>query len=155
VGNGAGQTDTWIDRIIASSDAVLGYGDDRVVGEFVHQGFLEPNTSYSRSETLILPPGFTGHDHWFVKTDAKGQVFENGLTTNNAAEAGNLVDVMPIPYADLIIRQAVTDATAQSGGTLRVSWRVDNNGMYRMHAVHRFDQRCAYFRVGRRDAGRR
>lgn len=36
VGTGPGVTDTWVDRIIASADAVVGNADDRVLAEYTH-----------------------------------------------------------------------------------------------------------------------
>ena len=37
-GTGAGRTSEWVDRVILSTDEVIGNADDRVVGQFAHDG---------------------------------------------------------------------------------------------------------------------
>src|SRR5262249_26738341 len=56
-------------------------------------------------------------------TDA---VFENGKEANNVAEAPNFFDVVPIPYADLVVSSVVAPPQASSGQPLRVTWTVTN-----------------------------
>ena len=75
VGTGAGQTPRWTDRVIASTDAVLGNGDDRIIAEFVHEGELGVNQAYSRQESILLPAQVQGRFHLFVQTDAAQEVF--------------------------------------------------------------------------------
>jgi len=56
-------------------------------------------------------------------------VFENGSEANNTASAANAVDVMPMPYADLVVTSLTTSGTPMSGRPLRVSWVVENQGL--------------------------
>ncbi|TAK53398.1 MAG: hypothetical protein EPO25_10765, partial [Gammaproteobacteria bacterium] len=134
-GTGAGLTGAWTDRIIVSGNDVLGDGDDRVIGSFDHSGLLAVGASYARSERLMLPAGFTGRYHLFVLTDATAAVFENGSEANNAGLAPEFFDVMPIGYANLQVTTATVAATAESGGQLAVSWRVDNTGIARTNSL--------------------
>jgi hypothetical protein len=53
----------------------------------------------------------------FVQTDAAGDVYEAGLLANNAAEATQQMDVMPEPFADLVVTSVTPPATAGSGQT--------------------------------------
>ena len=76
-GTGAGITSTWTDAIIASTDAIQGNFDDRVLATFSHTGLLALGDSYAQSQTFYLPVGFQGRYHIFVKTDSTGAVFEN------------------------------------------------------------------------------
>ncbi len=129
IGPGAGLTTTWTDAVIASTNGVLGDGDDRVLARFTHSGGLAPGESDPRTETFLLPPAYTGRLHLFVVTDADGAVFENGLDANNALESPQLLDVMPIPYADLAVSSVVVPAQASSGQPLDITWTVANQGI--------------------------
>ncbi|MBY0468092.1 MAG: hypothetical protein K2Q07_03835, partial [Burkholderiaceae bacterium] len=129
-GTGVGQSTDWVDRIIASRDGVLGNGDDIVLGTYSHSGALAVGDSYTRSELVLAPPSLSGRFTLFVQADSAGQVFENGLESNNAASTAP-VDIMPIAYADLQVVSAGTAASAQSGGTVTVTWRVENRGIGR------------------------
>jgi len=126
-GTGAGQQSTWTDRLILSQDSVLGNGDDRIVGEFIHQGALTADASYQRQESVYLPPLLSGRFKLFVVTDAKAQVFENQLESNNAMVRD--LDVMTQPYADLQVESLSVQGQADSGKPLVVTWRVANHGI--------------------------
>src|SRR5207249_1226370 len=63
------------------------------------------------------------------RTDADGQVFENGRVANNTAEKTNLWDVMPAYYADLVVSSVQVPGPAFSGQPLDVHWRVTNQGI--------------------------
>ena len=56
-------------------------------------------------------------------------VFEDGLKANNVAEAPNNFDVMPIPYADLVVSSIDVPQPAGSGQSLDVTWTVKNQGI--------------------------
>jgi subtilase family serine protease len=118
-----------VDTVVASPNAIAGDGDDVVLGQFTHTGALAVDGSYSSTKNLTLPPGFQGRFHLFVRADAQDVVFENSLEANNAAEAPKPLDVVPIPYADLTVANAVADATGKSGQPLTVSWNVTNQGI--------------------------
>ena len=126
-GTGAGQQGTWTDRIILSQDSVLGNGDDRIVGEFIHQGGLTADASYQRQESIYLPALLSGRFKLFVVTDAKAQAFENQLEANNVVVRD--LDVMTQPYADLQVESLSVQGQAQSGKPLVVTWRVANLGI--------------------------
>ena len=119
-GNGVGQTTQWTDTLLVSTDAVVGNGDDRIIASYDHVGALAAGDSYSRSETFLLPAYFQGRYHFFVRSDAGDQVFENGLEADNAAEAARIFDVMRMPNADLVVSQASVPATARSGRNYRM-----------------------------------
>jgi len=128
LGTGAGETHTWYDAIIASVDAIADGGDIELA-RFEHTGAVEATGGYTRSETFLLPIGFQGRYHLFVKTDADGAVFENSLEANNTAESDEIFDVMKIPYADLTITSLAVPATAFSGRPMDVTWTVVNQGI--------------------------
>src|SRR6185312_5863845 len=56
-------------------------------------------------------------------------VFENGLEANNVAEAPNHFDVMPIPYADLVVSTINVPQPAGSSQPINITWTVTNKGI--------------------------
>ena len=60
------------------------------------------------------------------RTDAGDVVFENSAEANNYAEAGNLFDVTPAPFADLAVSAVSAPANGGSGQSLEVTWTVVN-----------------------------
>ena len=103
----------WVDSIVVSPDNDPTHGT--VIEQYPHTGLLAVGSSYTQSETFLLPPGYTTHSHLFVEADGDDQVFENGSKANNYGEAANFFDVTPIPYADLAVSNINSDTTASSG----------------------------------------
>ena len=128
-GNGAGLGSRWTDAIVASRDGVFGNGDDVVLARFQHDGVLDAGESYTRTETFYLPAAFEGRFTLFVRTDADGEVFENGLKDDNTLAKAAPFDVMRIPYADLVIDALSPQGGAMSGRPLNVEWVVRNQGI--------------------------
>ncbi|HND50976.1 MAG TPA: CARDB domain-containing protein, partial [Pirellulaceae bacterium] len=128
-GLAAGRTSSWNDAIVASSDSILGNGDDVLLGRFPHTGSLAVNSSYSREESITLPPNLTGSFRLFARADVDEVVFENYLETNNGLAAPAALNVMPIPYADLVVTGIEPQAGAASGQPLTISYTVANQGI--------------------------
>ncbi|HEU6455875.1 MAG TPA: CARDB domain-containing protein, partial [Roseateles sp.] len=137
-GPGAGRTGSWTDRIIYSSNDVLGDGDDIVLGNVAHDGGLAAGASYTGHLDYQFGPAFSRHGTIFVKSDAGsvagaqvpwGAVWENGSEANNVKNAGHTTDVMPIPYADMRVEAVGTPSTAYSGRDITVQWTVANRGI--------------------------
>jgi hypothetical protein len=127
LGTGPTAADTWTDAVIASPDDNPAHGT--VLAQFTHQGALAAGDSYTQSQAILTPPGFTGRYHLFVRTDTTGAVFENGMLANNEAEAPNVSDIMPIPYADLVVSGVTAPDVGASGQPLQLSWTVTNQGI--------------------------
>ncbi|MFN9744981.1 MAG: CARDB domain-containing protein, partial [Betaproteobacteria bacterium] len=129
VGVGAGRSVSWTDRVVYSTNDVLGDGDDIVLGTLQRDGALGAGQSYEGTVTYRFGPGFIRQGKVFVRTDALGEVWENAAEGNNQAAAPGLLDVMPIPYADLRVESVATEGVAVSGRPLQVSWTVANRGI--------------------------
>src|SRR5207253_5315078 len=125
-GQAAGLTGNWIDAVIASPDTNPDNAKAVLVQRFPHTGGLAPSQSNTQTQAFLMPPGFTGRYHLFVKTDADNQVFENGAKANNSAESAHLFDVMPVAYADLIVSSVTPAGPAYGGQPLTVTWTVGN-----------------------------
>lgn len=128
-GTGRGITETWVDRIWLSRDAIRGNGDDIEVARFTHTGGLDRDDAYTRTETFLLPPALSGRFTLYVTTDADGVVFENGQEADNTRALAGFLDVAPIPYADLVMASVTAPETAQSGEEITLAWRVENRGI--------------------------
>ncbi|MBN8557208.1 MAG: hypothetical protein J0L74_05970, partial [Burkholderiales bacterium] len=138
-GTGAGITGSWTDTVLLSRDDVVGNSDDIVLGRFQHSGGLAVGASYRREETLLAPPLLSGRFTLFVQTDSAGVVFENGEEADNRI-ARTPVDILPRAYADLQFAAASNAPTALSGGSVQVSWRVENRGIGRTDLTQWSDQ---------------
>ena len=128
-GVGVGRTTSWTDAVIVSTDDVLGNRDDVVLGTFARNGGLDVGQDYTVSESMFLPPGAAGRYHLFVHTDVDNVVYEKGAD-ENWRPADALFDVMPIPYADLVIDEVTAlPASVGTGNDLSISWNVFNRGI--------------------------
>src|SRR5262249_37710312 len=128
-GTGAGRTADWTDAVIASVDGIAGNGDDIELAQFPHHAGLDAGSSYTQSQTILLPPSLEGRFHLFVRTDADNAVFENGSEGNNLRESGAPFDVVSRPFADLIVESVTAPASGASGQPLTVTWSVVNQGI--------------------------
>ena len=114
----------WVDSVVASPDGDTTHGV--TLAQFTHSTDLAAGASYTQSQTILLPPGFSTDAHLIVVTDRAGAVFENGRLTNNHAEAPNRFDVTPKPYADLQVTSLRAPSAGVSGAFLDISWSVAN-----------------------------
>jgi hypothetical protein len=137
-GTGTGVTHQWTDEVIATTDPALGHPQDEIVlDRLAHDGFLSPNQSYNATDTFTLSlivkgdsaQPLQGRYHLFVRADTDSQLFMNEQRANTAAEAGNLFDVSPKPFADLVITQVSVPASGQTGQPLHITWQVLNQGI--------------------------
>ncbi|MBF2015836.1 MAG: hypothetical protein IGS23_11675 [Rivularia sp. T60_A2020_040] len=129
IGTGAGITDEWVDRIIASDDEVIGDNDDIILATFTHNGLLNQDEFYNLNQEIQLPRNLEGRFNLYVKTGISS-IFENGLTENNINSAPNKFFVAPREYADLIVTDISTNTTtAKTGETVKLKWTVANQGL--------------------------
>ena len=128
-GTGAGVVGDWVDRVILSTDAILGNGDDRVVGDFAEAGLLNSGQERTLSRSVQLPGGLLGSYHLFVAVDARDQVFELGGEQNNTRGTAAPVLVSPRLYADLVAQVTAAPTAATGGERIPVTWTVTNQGL--------------------------
>ncbi|HMJ88491.1 MAG TPA: CARDB domain-containing protein, partial [Candidatus Acidoferrum sp.] len=114
----------WQDRVVLSTDASAGNGDDRTLATIQHNGALSIDATYSTNATVTLPGDLRGNLHLFVITDSGSAVYEFAFETNNAS-AG-----LPIAVAapDLVVSNLIASATGTVNGTVPVTWTVTNLG---------------------------
>ena len=67
IGTGVGQTTTWTDAIIASPSDNVADPAAVVLAQYPHTTGAGPGASYTQTQVVQMPPGFTGRYHLFVE----------------------------------------------------------------------------------------
>jgi len=116
----------WTDRVILSSDAVLGNGDDVVLGNLAHSGALAAGASYNAVFNPVLPLRRDGSFNLFLVIDATSAVVEPDTRANNTT--GPRAFALSSPYADLEVTAVTAPPAGDAGGPLTVGWTVTNQG---------------------------
>ncbi|MCF4969755.1 hypothetical protein CV014_22890 [Nostoc sp. CMAA1605] len=126
---GTGRTleNTWYDRIFMSLDETLD-ASDRFLGEVLHNGSLNADSSYNASATVNLPIGVSGNYYFFVRTDHYNQVYENAFEGNNAGYDAIATNITLTPPPDLEVESIILPNNARAGGNLIINYRVTNFG---------------------------
>jgi RHS repeat-associated protein len=137
---GTGDTivDSWSDRLVASTDGVLGDADDLTLASFTRTGLLAPNGTYSRTESVILPFTLEGNYQLFVVTDSANSVYEGSNEGNNASSAFPLTITRDTP--DLQVTSITLPNTVTPGQALSLNWTVANLGVGRTNSNYWYDQ---------------
>jgi len=78
---------------------------------------------------MLLPAATDGRFTLFVVTDALDAVYEYTNAGPNFATPGHFVDIVPRPYADLVVESVIAAATGSNGLPLTLSWTVANRGI--------------------------
>ena len=123
------QLPAWTDRVVLtqSGDFNSPLSERRYIGSTPHTGILQPNESYSFSQTLVVPPNSEG-SHVFVET----QHISDDIDRQNDQLADPTI-ITPLPPADLRVTDVQVTAVAadgviRSGEDVRVHWTVTNFG---------------------------
>ena len=127
-GDGSGVSDEWDDVIVVSVDDVIGNRDDIEIGRLTHVGGLSPGATYSARDSFLLPPEFTGRFRLGLITDATDRVHE-GEDLGDNQFLGPSVEIMPIPYADLVVDSITAPDSIGTGEPLLLQWEVVNRGI--------------------------
>ncbi|WP_162052193.1 CARDB domain-containing protein [Gloeothece verrucosa] len=137
---GIGDTivNSWIDRIVASTNSILGDGDDINLASFNRTGILNPNGTYSRNESITLPFTLEGNYQLFVVTDGANNVYETSDENNNAFNALALTITRQTP--DLQVTQITAPTTGESGTSITINWTVANLGVARTNSNAWYDE---------------
>ena len=131
---------SWTDRIVISTDDVVGNDDDTVLDELNRDGPLTLGQDSTVLDRLVqIPFSLTpGSYRLFVITDAENAVFEANQEGNNVSTAGLIT--LERNLADLRVTQ-VSTSTSQivSGGNIVVDWTVENLGVASTNSTFWFD----------------
>ncbi|MEM9825059.1 MAG: CARDB domain-containing protein [Planctomycetota bacterium] len=136
-GTGPTTVSTWSDRVILSSDTVIGNGDDLELLRRDHTGVLNALDSYTNTNVVVpIPFSVTpGEYHLFVQTDFGGDVFESDNGNNHTlleySIGGNPPDsrvFISRDTPDLVPVAVEGPTTILSGQPIPITWTVRNDG---------------------------
>lgn len=125
-GSTATPNSSWSDGIYLSTNANFNDPSTYLFAQSGHSGILQPGQGYVNTITQTLPDGYSGTFYVFVEADIYDQVFELNKS-NNLAMAPVPVVISSEP-ADLAVTSAAAPSSANSGGSILVSWAVTNQG---------------------------
>jgi hypothetical protein len=127
--NGTGPTaaKAWTDQLYMSTKSTLD-ASATLLGTFAHSGVLAAGASYTNNDTVALPVGISGPFYFLVKTDVKGQVFENGATANDVAATPTTATVNLTPPPDLSVSAVAVPPTGLAGHPFTFAYTVPNAG---------------------------
>ncbi|MBL0927263.1 MAG: SUMF1/EgtB/PvdO family nonheme iron enzyme, partial [Phycisphaerales bacterium] len=117
----------WDDELWLSRDGTIDGGDTRLLVRTVSGG-LGPRSSYPapQTATVTMPAGASGSYRVLLRTDARGQVYERGVTADNVAASAGLVSVGTANLVPTAVNPAVS--TISAGRDLSVTWSARNTG---------------------------
>ena len=119
---------TWTDRVVLSSDMILGNADDVTLGDFSQTVSVPPGGQYARTAQVALPVNTTGTFYLHVITDAQNQIYEHNAENNNSASSLPFVVRTQQP-SDLVVTELTAPSSATSGSEITVEWTVTNQGL--------------------------
>ncbi|MCX6922884.1 MAG: hypothetical protein NT154_06690, partial [Verrucomicrobia bacterium] len=112
------------DAVYLSKDHTI--GNDTFLAHFPSAEPLGPGESRTYTNLVILPGGLSGNYYFVVAADSLYQFYEGSGEANNSAIASNVISIASV---DLVAPNfTVTNATAQFGQMLWVTWTVRNTG---------------------------
>lgn len=124
----------WNDALYLSRDTVWTKEDDVIVKEYVHNGALAVNQSYSNQQTAYLPDGISGvfyvlvvADHTDFNKDSNRRNNYRLVTQGNGGDPLK-VEIKYSPPSDLRITSFVVPSQGQAGQPITVKWKVKNTG---------------------------
>ena len=116
----------WKDLVFLSSYNVFNPNSSTFLGSFDWTGDLEVDGSYSRQETLMLPPYIEGEHYIYIVTDYDNEVYEFVFEDNNLSSA--TLHVILTPPADLVLTTLTAPERASNDQIIPISWTVQNQG---------------------------
>ena len=130
-GSGDTVVSSWQDDVYVDTGTTLD-SNAVLLGSFTHNGLLDPGGSYTQSQLVTLPINLSGpttsswSPTWTTKSmKATRATTPLRLPTDHHQHA---VDGPTAPIADLQVTSVTRPDTALAGGSVTVSWTVQNNG---------------------------
>ncbi len=113
----------WSDALYLSSSGTL--SGATLLGTFNVTGSIAAGQQQALSDNVTLPTVADGNYSLVVVANYESQVFERGTPSNNTAVSASTIT---IGHPDLLINTVTAPPTAQSGGSISVSWTGENAG---------------------------
>ena len=121
--------DSWVDRVVLSTDTSFGNADDVIVASVNRSGALASGASYVGEWVGTLPAGLSDSFYVLVMSDygaGFGSVYEylDALPNLGVSEP---IAIASQPFADLVAQLLVTPTTGNIGQTIDLAWKVSNH----------------------------
>ncbi|MBI5020006.1 MAG: T9SS type A sorting domain-containing protein [Ignavibacteriales bacterium] len=119
----------WQDRLYISPSSTFNPESAYVLGTFTHYGILEPDSTYTKSDSVLIPDGLSGQLYIYANTDWKNDVFEYLFEKNNFRRSSATIQVELSPWPDLDITLMTNPSTVSAGQQVTINWNVTNSGV--------------------------
>jgi hypothetical protein len=129
VGTKATGATSWSDRVVLSTDTILGNSDDLTLSPstFSHTGALNAGDQYKATVSATLPDGISGDYYLIVQTDSNNQVNEFVLEGDNVTASTSTFHINLANYPDLTVENLSATAPDHNGA-FTVTWNTANRG---------------------------
>ncbi|MBN2704478.1 MAG: VCBS repeat-containing protein, partial [Pontiellaceae bacterium] len=118
----------WFDRIVLSSNKVMGDADDYSLGTIAHIGNLADEESYVKSPTVTLPDGISGDFYIVIYTDFGDLVDERLFEGDNISASDSTFAVALADYPDLVVEDLQVSGSNEVGQVISITWTTANRG---------------------------
>lgn len=115
-GTGATRTSQWVDKFYCGG----------LLASNPHEGILMPGESYTDSVEIVIPTSLLGNYTFQATTDADNSVYEHDNENDNSDTRP--IVILQAPPCDLVVTNVEAASSATVGGTITVSWTVQNIG---------------------------
>jgi hypothetical protein len=126
-GNSPTDVSSWSDRVVISLNKIYGDGDDILLAIVPHTGVLGNGSSYTVTNSAIIPHGVSGNYYLIVQADAFNAVNEFVLKGDNTLASDNAFLINLAPYPDIVV-EGLQAITPQSGSVYNIKWVTVNRG---------------------------
>jgi subtilase family serine protease len=127
LGQASTDASSWTDNFYLLPSDVWNPGTAVLLRSVARTGILAPDSVYSVTSRVFIPPQIAGSYYLHMKTDAGNAVFEYSDESNNVSHSAVLA-VEPYPPVDLTVQAIACPDLAWSGQPLNIEWTVANIG---------------------------
>ena len=119
----------WQDVVYISQESNLNLASATHLGTFTHNGNLLIDSTYTTTQSVIIPNTFLGTYYIFVKTDLTDNIYESIYEVNNTSLSAYPLNVILTPPSDLAVLSLTAPITVSSNDTCTISYTVKNVGL--------------------------
>ncbi len=126
IGGGTTLAANWYDGIYLSQDPVFSSATDVLLTEKKRNGPLVPGNSYSTTQQVTIPNGYSGT--WYILVVADRMDVHHDINRLNNTGTPQPIAITLTPSPDLIIADYSAPVSAVSGQPVTITWKVSNAG---------------------------
>lgn len=127
LGDGPTTESAWTDQMYLSKDRQLDFFGDFRLPTPPRNGILLKDSSYTVTDSILIPKEISGTYYLIVQTDRFNSVFEY-LSENNNIRVSDSITVFLTPPSDLVVQNISIPVQASNGELITVEWEVKNQG---------------------------